>query len=60
MWRVDKQIGVWRQAYNKMVKLSRHARGPFVVLGRVDGFDQDEARRESDEGCEVSHCLLAS
>lgn len=30
------------------------------LLGRVDGFDQDEAHRESDEGCEVSHCLLAS
>src|SRR5436305_12451574 len=29
-------------------------------LGRVDGFDQDEAEGDGDEGTEVLCCLLAS
>ena len=30
------------------------------VLGRVDGFDQDEARDEGDEGCKVPFGFLAA
>jgi hypothetical protein len=35
---------------------------PFYsgVLGRVDGFDQDEAECESHEGTVISSCLLAA
>jgi len=29
-------------------------------LGRVDGFDQDEARDEGDEGCKVPFGFLAA
>ncbi len=29
-------------------------------LGGVDGFDQDERRRERDDGCEVSPGLFAA
>jgi N-acetylmuramoyl-L-alanine amidase len=32
----------------------------FATLGGVDGFDQDEAGSECDEGCEVSSGLLAA
>jgi len=30
------------------------------VLGRVDGFDQDEPAGESDDGCEVLFGFFAS
>ena len=33
---------------------------PGTTLGRVDGFDQDEACGECDEGCEVALCFLAA
>lgn len=29
-------------------------------LGGVDGFEQDEASGESDDGCEISLCLFAA
>jgi len=32
----------------------------FLLLGRVDGFGQDEACDERDEGSKVSLCLLAA
>ena len=31
-----------------------------VILGRVDGFDQDEGAGESDERGEVRSCFLAA
>ncbi|MFZ1885471.1 MAG: peptidoglycan-binding protein, partial [Rhodoplanes sp.] len=34
--------------------------GFFLVLGRVDGFDQDEAEGERDEGTVIARSLLAT
>ena len=44
---LDMFCGLWLSELNEM-------------LGRVDGFDQDEAGGEGDEGCEVSPRLLAA
>ena len=43
--------------------LSDQVTNPIIragLLGRVDGFDQDEAQSESDDGRVISSGLLAS
>ena len=46
--------------FKEKVSGARADRPQLTKLGRVDGFDQDEAQSESDEGRVISSGLLAS